>query len=97
MLAIVNRLALTHLAAGEEIGIPTPSNRPRLQADHAPEAEVARSDFAIRHPHEPVDASCLIVASIAGLVQVLHERASVCHERPDASLPMNRVHRSVIG
>jgi hypothetical protein len=40
--------------------ISAPANRPRLEADHAAQADMSGTDISIRHAHEPIDAAALI-------------------------------------
>src|SRR4051812_7250860 len=64
MLTIVDGLSLANLAARQHIGVPAPANRPRLEADHSPKAEMSGAETSISHPHEPVDAPALVAAAL---------------------------------
>jgi len=82
MLAVVNRLALAAFSGGKEIRISTPAHRPRLEADHAAHTESATAHIAIGHPHQPVDATELILAAIPSVVEKLHEGSAMPHQLP---------------
>src|SRR5512138_3010414 len=65
MLAIVNLLSTTQLAGREQVRITATANCPRLDARHAAQSEAAASGAALRHNHQPVDASRLMIPAVS--------------------------------
>src|SRR5215208_4154919 len=92
MLAIMNLLVATELAGRKQVGIAATADRPRLEADHAAEHELPAACRPFRHSHQPIDASGLMTATVARLVQVLQEGILVGHEYPRTLLSMQHVH-----
>jgi hypothetical protein len=82
VLPVVNRFAIAAFPSGKEIRVATPSHRPWLEAEHAPEAESPIADVAIGHPHQPINTAELILPSIASVVQKLREYGAVSHHVP---------------
>jgi hypothetical protein len=93
MLLIANRPAIAAFPGREEIRVSASANRPRLEAEHAPDPESATREVAVRHAHEPVDAAQLIVTTIAAVKQELRECIAVSHQLPRPGRAMNSVHR----
>ncbi len=89
----MNLLTVTLLARCQQVRIAAATNRPRLDAEHPAEGEVACADSASGHTHDPVDAPNLIVASVPGFMKELHEHILVRHHRPGSFLAVNGVHR----
>src|SRR5687768_811933 len=44
------------------------------------------------HAHYPIDTAELIVTTIAGVIEVLHERVAMKHQLPRAALAVEHVH-----
>src|SRR4029453_12984863 len=82
MLPIVNLLALALFTGREQIGIPTPTNRPGLEAHHAAEPEETGPGITFGHSHRPVDASDLVITAVAGFMEIRQEHVLVEHQRP---------------
>jgi len=99
MLTIVNVVAVAQLARCEQVGIAAPANRPRLQADHRPDAKTAGAGLPPRHSHHPVDAARLMRAAmfLRPLVDELQEHVAVPHQLPAARRRAARVHRTALG
>src|SRR5262249_35426950 len=97
MLPVVNLFSLADLAARQQIRIPTSADRPRLSADHRSKVKATRTDIALSHAHDPVNAARLAGPAITGLVKRLQEGIFMKHDQPGTALPMERVHWRVIG
>ena len=99
MLDVVDRIAVTHLACREKVGIAASRQRPRLDARSQAHAEAPSSDGPPGHGHDPVDATRLMAAVMftAGLVKKLDERGAMHHQTPAFALPMDGVHWSQVG
>src|SRR6476646_5148623 len=64
MLPIVNLLSVAEFAGREQIRIAAFTNRPRLETDHAAEGQLPSPRVSFGHPHQPVDASRLMGATV---------------------------------
>src|SRR5580765_5580775 len=73
MLTIVDLLAVTLFARGQQVRVAATANRPRLETEHATESHMAASDATPCHTHYPVDASHLVGAAIARIMEKLQE------------------------
>ena len=99
MLAVVNRVALAHLAAGQEIQETAIAHRPRFRAPHRPQPDAPAGEWSPRHQHAPVHAADLMGAGAAGPMPIarfgdqLPEDAAVQHHAPAAPLPHGAEHR----
>src|SRR5687768_9459755 len=60
MLAIVYRFTIAQFAACEQIRIPAPANRRRLEAEHSTKTETTGTNPPLRHAHDPIDAAELV-------------------------------------
>src|SRR5678815_4810718 len=94
MLTIVNRVAVTQLTRGEQVGIPASPYRRWLETDHGAQADARLAHFPAPHHHQPVDAAGLTRPTmlVRILVQVLEECVAVPHQLPRTSTAMQRIH-----
>src|SRR5690349_21373233 len=97
MLEVMDCFVLAEFAARQQIRVAAAANRPGLETDHAAQAKMTSADIPVGHTHEPVDAAELRVTAIASLLEVLQEHIPMSHQRPRASLTMNRVHGRLVG
>jgi hypothetical protein len=93
MLPIVDPRTVADFAAGQQVGIAAAANRPRFDADHRDGGEGAGTEIVTRFGHQPVDAAPLPCAARAAVVEELHERIAVEHQRPASERPVRGVHR----
>ena len=95
MLSVMNGVALTHFASGQQIRIPAARDRARFKADHRADAQAPLTHWARGHAHEPVDAAELVTRPmrLTGLIEELHERVAVQHHVPVAHLRVEPEHR----
>src|SRR6266852_9279533 len=96
MLLVVDLFPFASLTAREQVGVAATTNRPRLSAEHAAKLQATGSRVPLSHAHDPVDASKLVIAALAGVMKKLEKRVLMRHELPGTALPVNGVHRRCI-
>src|SRR5262245_4320677 len=97
MLLVVKRYAVALLSACQKRRISAAPDRRRFGTEHGSQLELAAAQTALGHAHDPVDASPLVITSIAAGIDVLNERVSVQHEHPGPAMTHQTLHRRRIG
>src|SRR5437667_12835104 len=83
MLSIDERAPVERFAHLEDLTVSVPTDRRRVEAEHAGERQPPAGHIAARHPHPPIRYEGLVaIPSGAALMVEFHENNAVLHELP---------------